>query len=634
MCGIVAVVSREKPWAEESLVHATQRLLHRGPDEQHHWLSANGQAGLGHTRLSIIDLSTGAQPIANEDETLRIVVNGEFYDFERIRSELEGRGHRFRTRTDSEIALHLYEEKGVDCLDDLRGEFAFALWDEKNDTLFAARDRFGIKPLFYARIGGAIVIASEVKALFAAGAPAAWDSESVFHNIFLGQHEDRTLFDGVRQVPAGHYLLSTRDATRVVRYWDADYPRAGAATDLDSEEACVGRVRGLLEECVRLRMRADVPVGCYVSGGVDSSAVLGMAASHAGRGVAAFTIAFDHPDFDESASARRSAAHAGADFHPIAVTEADFADCFADAVWQGETIQYNAHGPARYLLSKAVQKAGYKVVMAGEGADELFAGYAFARSALLGAGNRALQWPRRLFRLLRPRTQQERVIASTSSSLERACRVIGVPGDLKTSLAERLGLLRSIIAPGFAATFRDRDPFREFMAQFDARRSLSGREPVKQILYLWLKSLFVNYVLAGERLDMAHAVEVRLPFLDHKLFELTRNIPAAVLAQGGGRKQLLRKAMKPYITEEVYRGEKQPFFGPPSTLRVGNPLYTYVQDLLRSEAFRAVPFFDRPAVIALLDRLPQMDDTTRSALDPLVLMLASMTVLNERYGLA
>jgi asparagine synthase (glutamine-hydrolysing) len=442
------------------------------------------------------------------------------------------------------------------------------------------------------------------------------------------------LFEGVRQVPAGHYLVSTGAITRVVRYWDVDYPRAGAVTDLDTEEACAGRVRTLLEQCVRLRMRADVPVGCYVSGGVDSSAVLGMAASHAGRGVAAFTIAFDHPAFDESACARRSAEHAGADFHRIAVTEADFADCFADAVWQGETIQYNAHGPARYLLSKAVQRAGYKVVMAGEGADELFAGYAFARSALLGSGHRALQWPRRLFRLLRPRTAPERVIASTSPSLERACRVIGVPVELESSLADRLGLLRSIIAPGFAVSFRDRDPFREFMSQFDTRRSLAGREPVKQILYLWLKSLFVNYVLAGERLDMAHAVEVRLPFLDHKLFELTRAIPASVLAQGGGRKQLLREAMKSYVTDEVYRGEKQPFFGPPSTLRVGNPLYTYVQDLLRSEAFHDVPFFERAAVIALLDRLPGMDDSARGALDPIVLMMASLTILNARYSMS
>lgn len=629
MCGIVAVVSKEKPFAEDGLLRAMQSLRHRGPDEQHHWRAPDGRTALGHTRLSVIDLSTGAQPIANEDESLRIVVNGEFYDYERIRRELESRGHRFRTRTDSEIALHLYEEKGPAFLDDLRGEFAFALWDAARDTLIAARDRFGIKPLFYARSGDALILASEVKALFAAGVGAAWDRESVFHNLFLGQHQDRTLFEGVRQVPAGHYLLATRNALRIERYWDADYPRAGQTS---SEEDLVTKVRTRLEECVHLRMRADVPVGCYVSGGVDSSAVLGIAAAHQDR-VAAFTIAFDHPAFDESAIARRSAEHVGADFHPVPVTESDFADCFAEAVWHGESIQYNAHGTARYLLSRAVQRAGYKVVMAGEGADELFAGYAFARTALLSESNRWSKWARRIFRLLRRRTPVERSIAATSPSLERACRVIGVPADLMSALAQRLELLRSIMRSDFAQGYRDRDPFRELMAQFDVRRSLAGREPVKQLLYLWLKSSFVNYVLAGERLDMAHAVEVRLPFLDHELFELTRSIPASVLGRGGGRKQLLRDAVRPYVTEEVYRGAKQPFFAPPSTLRIGNPLYTYVQDLLRGEGFRSVPFFDRAAVVALLDRLPRMNDEERSSLDPIVLMMASMTVLHQRYGL-
>jgi asparagine synthetase B (glutamine-hydrolysing) len=178
MCGIVAVYSNGPPIEPESVVRATRALIHRGPDEQHQWIAPHGRVGLGHTRLTIIDLVTGAQPIASEDDHLRIIVNGEFYDFERIRLELEARGHQFRTRSDSEIALHLYEEMGPACLEHLRGEFAFAIWDEKNQTLFAARDRFGIKPLFYARVGDTLYLASEVNALFAAGVPAGWDHES------------------------------------------------------------------------------------------------------------------------------------------------------------------------------------------------------------------------------------------------------------------------------------------------------------------------------------------------------------------------------------------------------------------------------------------------------------------------
>jgi asparagine synthase (glutamine-hydrolysing) len=234
---------------------------------------------------------------------------------------------------------------------------------------------------------------------------------------------------------------------------------------------------------------------------------------------------------------------------------------------------------------------------------------------------------------LRPRTDEEQSVATTSRTLERACRLIGIPREHVAALAGRLESIRSIVSPDFARQFRDLDPFRALLEQFDVRRTLRGREPVRQVLYLWLKTFFVNYVLAGERLDMAHAVEVRLPFLDHELFELTRGIPAAVLARGGGRKQLLRDAVRSYVTQEVYEGAKQPFFGPPATLRVGNPLYGFIQDLLRSEALRAVPFFDQRSVIEVLDRLPRLNDEERSALDPTLLMVASLAILHERYAL-
>jgi asparagine synthase (glutamine-hydrolysing) len=613
-------------------------LVHRGPDEQHQWIAPHGRVGLGHTRLSIIDLMTGAQPIASEDGRLRIVVNGEFYDFERIRRELEERGHRFRTRSDSEIALHLYEEMGTKCLEQLRGEFAFVIWDEENETLFAARDRFGIKPLFYARVGETLYLASEVKALFAAGVPAAWDREAVFQNLFVSVDQDRSLFKEVRQVPPGHYMIARRESLRLACYWDADYPRAREETVYQSEAACVEQLRALLDEAVRLRMRADVPVGCYVSGGVDSSAVLGLASTHAQRRVAAFTVAFDHPDFDESASARQTAAHAGADFWPVALSEADFADVFTEAVWQGEMIHYNAHGAARYHLSRAVQRAGYKVVLAGEGADELFAGYDFARQALLTSGANAggggpAKWARMMLRMMRPQSLTEQRIGSTSPWLARICRVLDFPPALLDYVAEKFALLQSLLAGDFARSFHKRDPYKEFLRKFDWRANLLGREPAKQILYLWMKSLFVNYVLAGERLDMAHAVEVRLPFLDHKLFEFARSIPASLLARDGQQKYVLREAVRPFVRDEVYRGVKQPFFAPPTTLRVGNPMYELMQDLLRSRQLASVPFFDRPSVIRFLDELPAMDDRTRTSMDPALFMMASLCVLQESYGL-
>ena len=634
MCGIVALISTREPIAPESLARATEQLIHRGPDEQHHWVARDGRVGLGHTRLSIIDLVTGAQPIASEDTRQRIVVNGEFYDFERIRRELEERGHKFRTRSDSEIALHLYEEMGVRCLEHLRGEFAFVLWDERDQTLFAARDRFGIKPLFYAHDRGTLYLASEIKALFAAGVPASWDRESVFQNLFFTVDQDRTLFKEIRQVPPGHYLVANSSSVKIRRYWDQDYPRAGRQIH-QSEAACIEQLQSLLDEAVRLRMRADVPVGCYVSGGVDSSAVLGLARNHTHSRVAAFTVAFDHPDFDESASASRTAAHVGAEFCPVAVTNRDFADVFAEAVWQGEMIHYNAHGAARYRLSRAVQQAGYKVVLAGEGADELFAGYDFSRQALLTTGAHAgpSKWARVLFRLMRRKTRTEQRIADTSPWLARLCRVLAFPPALLDYVAEKFVLLQSLVSTDFAREFQRRDPYREFLRQFEWRASLRGREPAKQILYLWMKSLFVNYVLAGERLDMAHGVEVRLPFLDHKLFEFARSIPSSMLARDGRQKYVLREAVKPFVTDEVYHGAKQPFFAPPTTVQVGNPMYELLQDTLRSQGFQSAPFFDRPSVIGFLDELPNMDDGTRTAMDPALFMMASIAILNDRYGL-
>src|SRR5689334_11367218 len=224
MCGIVGIFSRRDPISVEQLRHATRSLFHRGPDGQRHWRSTDRRVGLGHARLSIIDLETGDQPIASEDWRTQIVVNGEFYGYEEIQRELEEGHHQLRTRSDSEIALHLYEDLGPQCLHRLRGEFAFILWDEKHRTMFAAGDRFGIKPLFYAFHNDTLYLASEVKALFAAGVPARWDADSVAQSIEFGGHQVRTLFDGVFQVPPGHYLIATDKHFQLVPYWDFNYP--------------------------------------------------------------------------------------------------------------------------------------------------------------------------------------------------------------------------------------------------------------------------------------------------------------------------------------------------------------------------------------------------------------------------
>jgi asparagine synthase (glutamine-hydrolysing) len=625
----------------DALERATRRLAHRGPDGQRTWLSGDRHVGLGHARLSIIDLATGAQPIAGEDEAVRIVVNGEFYDFERSQHDLERRGHRLRTRSDSEIALHLYEDVGTACLRQLRGEFAFALWDGPNDTLFAARDRFGIKPLYYATHRGTLYLASEVKALLAAGVPARWDRAAFFQaNHLLGTPHDRTLFEGIYPVPPGHYRLACGGDVRLVRYWDFDYPAAADARPIGPDAEYAERFRGVLDEAVRLRLRADVPVGCYLSGGLDSCAVLGLAARHRADPIRAFTLTFDRAAYDERDIAHEMATHAGAEFQPIPIRPADLADHFADAAWQAETLFINAHGVAKYLLSRAVRDAGYKVVLTGEGSDEILAGYAHFRRDLLlqGAQGQGAEAVRHLLEQLQANNQVSRGLLLPEGEplpLASVRRALGFVPSWLEAFATTGARLRALFAPDFAAEFAVRDPYRSFLNGLDVAGQLAGRAPVNQSLYLWSKVALPSYILAvlGDRMEMAHSVERRVPFLGHHVVELVRNLPVAQKIRGMTEKYVLREAARPVLTATVYARQKHPFLAPPAALAPGERLYKLVQETLRGPVMASLPFFDRTKVVALLDDLPALDDAARAALDPVLTILLSACCLHRRYFL-
>jgi asparagine synthase (glutamine-hydrolysing) len=633
MCGIVGIFSPRRPVSGNALEAATAMLQHRGPDGERTWVSPEGHVGLGHAQLNIVSLNA-KQPIASEDGQRWLVANGEFYDFVAIRRRLEAKGHRFRTEMDSEVALHLFEEMGPGCLEELRGEFAFVLWDGTTGTLFAARDRFGIKPLFYGWIDDALMLASEAKALFAAGLSAAWDAEAVYQQIFGCFRQDRSLFAGVRQIPPGHYVHVTAGSNRLVRYWDVSYPRRGQMQALQEDE-CVENVRQLLTEAVRLRTQARVPVGYLLSGGLDSSTVLGLAAAGSDQPVQAFTIAFDRAAYDESPKARAAADHVGAHVENLRVTDAEVADHFAESIWHGEMIQINSHGTARFLLSRAIQAAGYRAVMAGEGADELFAGYDFVRPAVMGSDGYGgtLRRAVRLLKLLGPLNETERQVAEVAPLLARASRAIDPPKNFVSTFAAAAGLLRSVLAPDFAAQFAGHDPYWSLFRHLDWRGRVWGREPAKQLLYLWLRSVFANYHMAADRLDMAHAVEVRLPFLDHKLFEYASQIPVSLLAKKGRQKHVLREAARSFVSETIYSGVKQPFYAPPSALQPDSRLHEFIQETLRSEAMASLPFFDRVAAIDLLNRAPELEAGTRTMLDPLLMAMVSLCLLQEQFGL-
>jgi asparagine synthase (glutamine-hydrolysing) len=640
MCGIVALFSPRGSVAPADIERATHQLVRRGPDGQKQWIAPHGHVGLGHARLSIIDLRTGDQPIANEDGRLHIVVNGEFYDYERIRHELELAGHKFRTRSDSEIALHLYEDLGACCLHRLRGEFAFALWDDRNQVLFAARDRFGIKPLFYSVHGGTLYLASEVKALFAAGVPARWNRLAVYATM-VGGHPTQTLFEGISQVPPGHYLLATAEYTHLHRYWDFDYPVDDQAAPALADEEYAERLHDALDEAVRLRLRADVPVGCYLSGGLDSCTVLGLAAKHRVDPLRAFTLTFDRPDYDESPMAREMATLAGAEYFPVPIQQSDLADNFFDATWYAETLCFNAHGVAKYVLSRAVRKAGYKVVLTGEGSDEIFGGYPhFRRDMLLydngGQDAAAVQALLAELDRLNPISRGLLLPDGQGVSTESVNRRLGFTPSWIEAAASSSFKLRGLLSDDFLAGARDRDAFKALLDSVDVPGQLTGRAPVHQSLYLWSKTVLPNYILTvlGDRMEMAHSVEGRLPFLDHHVVELIRSLPVRQKIRGMTEKYVLRGAAQSVITETVYRRQKHPFLSPPATLNQGGRLHAIMQDTLRGPIMASLPFFDRRKVAGLLDALPSLDDGARTAIDLVLMLVLSACVLQERFGLA
>lgn len=641
MCGIVASVSYRGRVSPEALARATRALRHRGPDSERTWVASHGRVGLGHARLSIIDLATGDQPIANEDGRLQIAANGEFYDFERIRLELESRGHSFRTRSDSEIALHLYEDLGAECLHQLRGEFAFVIWDEHDGTLFAGRDRFGIKPLYYTLHDGACHLASEVKALRELGVPLRWDHETMFDLHRGVMHPpDRTPFAGIYQVPPGSYLVTDGARVNIHSYWDWDYPTADRTRlDRDPRE-WVERLSAKFDEAVRLRLRADVPVACYLSGGIDSCAVLGTASKLSSRPLRAYTLSFDMADYDERALAEEQARLSGAEFFPIEIRSAQMADAFADAIYHAERPFVNAHAVAKFLLSRAVRDSGVKVVLTGEGSDEVFAGYPFFRRdlvlhnmegqdpetarallATLDAGNKVSQG------LLLPRGE--------TTTLESVKRILGFVPTIMATWDQQGRTMSGLLDRDFAARFRDRDTFRGVLNHMDVERQLKGRDAVNQSLYIWAKTLLPNYILSnlGDRMEMAHSVEGRLPFLDHHLVEEVTRMPVAMKIQGMTEKYVLREATRPVLIDAVYKREKHPFLSPPSTLQMDGPLFALIQDTLRGSALERTGLYDKTKVRTLLDAVPAMDQGTRTALDAGLMWLTSTCLMHDRLGM-
>jgi len=408
-----------------------------------------------------------------------------------------------------------------------------------------------------------------------------------------------------------------------------------------SDAEYVAEFRQALEEAVRLRLRADVPVACYLSGGLDSCAVLGLAATHGPDPIRAFTLSIDMGEYDEEPQAREMADKAGAEFIPISIRQDDLADHFADAIIQSETFCLNAHGVAKYLLSRAVRDAGFKVVTTGEGSDEILGGYAhFRRDMLLyGAEGQDAAAVATLLKQLEQTNPVSRGLLmphGESLPLDGVRRVLGFLPSWMEAFAARSAKMRSLFDESFLRDFAAREPYHALLSGLDVQGQLLGRSAVHQSLYLWSKTMLPAYILTmlGDRMEMAHSIEGRVPFLDHHVVETIRSQPVSLKIRGVTEKYVLREAVRDDITDTVYRRQKHPFMSPPATLNPKAKLHELVQDRLRGRALASIPFFDQRKVTGLLDRLGSMDEGARVANDQILMFLTSACVLQERFQLA
>lgn len=638
MCGIFAAMTR-RGLAPQRRDAALRTLQHRGPDGSGSWTSRDGRWTLGHTRLSIIGLNNGEQPMTSPDGTVHLVVNGEFYGYREIRDRLRAGGYKFSTESDSEIALHLYDERGMQAAAELRGEFAVIIADERQQAMIAIRDRFGIKPLYYSVVNGEVFFASEIKALLAMGVPAVWDLEGATGGI--GRSHEKTEFAGISTVPPGCYAIAKHGQVRVYPYWDWEIPTAEEMRqDARSEAEVIADFRTALLDSVRQRLIADVEVASYLSGGIDSCAVLGLAQQSIDRPIRAFTLTFENPLYDEARVAEAQAKHVGASYHPIPITGREIADSYADAVWHAETQMFNGHGVAKYLLSRAVRDAGIKVVFTGEGADEMLGGYPYYRvdalndNASLSAAEKAALLDQMLG--ANPATRAFMMPTQVGNPEMKAIeRTLGwLPATLNASAAMIAGM-GPILRDDLVRKTQGYQPLLSALDRLPLAQRVAGRDRLNQVLYINSKTVLPNFILnyLADRMEMAHSIEGRVPFLDHHVAAAAARVPVDMKVKGIREKHVLREATKDVLIPEVYDRQKHPFTTPP-TRNPNDPMLAFYRDTFASQAAQDQPIYDMTKVRAALDQLLECPADQRIAWEGGLQRVASVVILQDKFAMS
>ena len=593
----------------DTLERMIQTLHHRGPDG--YGFHLDGGTGLAHARLAVIDLVTGAQPVANEHGDVWTVFNGEIFNYRALRAELERRGHRFATQSDTEVIVHLYEEHGDGFVSHMNGQFAIALWDARRRRLLLARDRCGVRPLFFARSGGRLWFASEIKAILAVRPePARLDPGGLVQSfVFWGPQQPGSVFAGVESLPPGHLLAVEADGRETLtQYWDWHFPAPGARARWSSPEAAAAELRELLTDAVRLRLAADVPLGAYLSGGLDSSAVVALMHAAGATHARTFSLAFDDAEFDESAQQQLMVRHLGCEHTTLRCTRHGIGAAFPDFIRHTEQPVLRTAGVPLMQLAATAREAGIKVVLTGEGADEVFAGYDLFKEAKVRRF-----WARQPQSRLRPlllgrlygylENSPVQHAAFAQAFFGRGMQHLARPVFAHAPRWESSQHALRFLAPELRADLADWNALDWFEARLPA--AVQGWGPLARDQYVEAKSLLGAYLLPaqGDRPAMAHSVEGRFPFLDHRVIEFANALPEHWKIRGLTEKHLLRKALAGLLPEAIRTRTKQPYRAPDSACFFvdGEPL-DYVAELMAEPRLREAGYFDAPMAHRLFEK--------------------------------
>ena len=650
MCGIGGIFnkSKNKNVEPQMLVNMAAIQAHRGPDGFGYKLSNDKSLGFCHTRLSIIDLdeNRAKQPFEGGSQNQVLMAhNGEFYDFQRIRADLVSKGITFSTKSDSEILLRLYEKYGIyKSLSFLRGEFAFSLFDAEEETLYLVRDRFGIKPQYWIETDEALIFGSELKVLFShPSVKREFTGEGLVHQLMQVMVPGTTAFADVKQVKPGHILkikrINNKFHIKEEKFWDINFPKRNSYQRGKGEKYFIDNVRKELLRAVELRLVADVPVGCYLSGGIDSCSILGLASAISQNPVKAFTIGFNDEKYDETSIAKEMSNAANADHEILKIEAEDLYSNFEKVLWFTERSIYNTLAVAKYLMSKRVNDLDYKVVMTGEGSDELFGGYPAFRKDMYTYGVDSYDKASKVLKINLENSNdifKGAMLANEEVNNASFKKTLGfTPSCLQPWLACETDA-KNLISKKFKKTIDNYDPGSAIIKEIDLEQ-LDDRYAIDKAQYIWIKTMLEGQILTwgGDRVDMANSMEARPAFLDHHLAEAAVSVPPELRIKGNIEKYVLREAMAGLLPESLYKREKFPFMAPPSHSDEKNleSMKKIVDEFLSPEKIADFGILDEKEVRNLLNKFfntPQ-DDSEKVKTDAIINHLLSVQILYKLF---